>query len=44
MTKLGLQNEKLKEHSDVLDYLERQKHKCKENPASKVCSKTKVSL
>ena len=44
MTKLGLQNEKKKEHSKILEYLEHQKELCRENPKRKSCSKTKVSF
>ena len=44
MTKLGLQNEKKKERSKILEYLEHQKELCRENPKRKSCSKTKVSL
>ena len=44
MTKLGLQNEKKKERSKILEYLEHQKELCRENPKRKSCSKTKVSF
>ena len=44
MTKLGLQNEKKKEHSKILEYLEHQKELCRENPKRKSCSKPKVSF
>ena len=44
MTKLGLQNEQQKEHSKILEYIERQKEICRQNPKHRNCSKPKVCL